>query len=130
MILRVALHRWYITIPSVLLSFVIAGTVFGSMDQRYSGFTGKLRWVKDKFASLPREVNVFYEQARQGYVNRMQQVISNVADTIDAELIRAKQRIATGRAELQAEVKKLPADLQAIGKQAATCRTDRRLPTP
>jgi hypothetical protein len=88
-------------------------------DQRYSGFTGKLRWVKDKFAGLPSEVNVFYEQARQGYVNRMQQVISNVADTIGAELNRAKQRISTGRAELQAEVKKLPADLQAIGKQAA-----------
>jgi hypothetical protein len=88
-------------------------------DKRYSGLIGKGRWIKDKFAGLPDEVNAFYAQARQGYVNRMQQVISNVADTIGAELGRAKKRIADGRAELQAEVKKLPADLQAIGKQAA-----------
>jgi hypothetical protein len=88
-------------------------------DKRYSGFTGKLKWVKDKFAGLPSEVNVFYEQARKGYVDRMQGVISSVADVIGAELTRAKQRIAKGRDDLQAEVKKLPADLQAIGKEAA-----------
>jgi hypothetical protein len=88
-------------------------------DKRYSGITGKLRWVKDQFAGLPDEVNVFYDQARQGYVNQMRNVISSVADVIGGELTRAKQRIATGRDQLQAEVKKLPADLQAIGKQAA-----------
>jgi hypothetical protein len=49
----------------------------------------------------------------------MQGVISSVADVIGAELTRAKQRIAKGRDELQAEVRKLPADLQALGKQAA-----------
>jgi len=87
-------------------------------DERYSGLNF-WKWGKDKLFGLPDEVNAFYDQARQGYVNRMQQVISNVADTIGAELGRAKQRIATGRAELQAEVMKLPADLQAIGKQAA-----------
>ncbi len=88
-------------------------------DERYSGLIGKGRWIKDQFAGLPSEVNVFYEQARKGYVDRMQGVISSVADVIGAELTRAKQRIATGRDELQAEVKKLPADLQAIGKEAA-----------
>jgi hypothetical protein len=88
-------------------------------DERYSGAFGWTKWVKDKFAGLPDEVNVFYEQARKGYVDRMQGVISSVADVIGAELTRAKQRIAAGRAELQAEVKKLPTDLQAIGKQAA-----------
>lgn len=88
-------------------------------DERYSTLIGKGRWIKDQFAGLPSEVNVFYEQARKGYVDRMQGVISSVADVIGAELTRAKQRIATGRDELQAEVKKLPADLQAIGKEAA-----------
>ncbi|MGH3905782.1 MAG: phage tail protein, partial [Pseudonocardiaceae bacterium] len=88
-------------------------------DKRYSGLMGKGRWVKDLFADLPSEVNVFYEQARENYVNRMQGVISDVADVIGAELGRAKQRIAKGRDDLQAEVKKLPADLQAIGKEAA-----------
>ncbi|MEV4758121.1 hypothetical protein AB0J86_23800, partial [Micromonospora sp. NPDC049559] len=84
-------------------------------DKRYSGFTGKLKWVKDKFAGLPEEANQIFVQARKGYVDRMQQVISSVADIIGGELNRAKARIATGRNDLQAEVKKLPADLQAIG---------------
>lgn len=88
-------------------------------DKRYSGLLGKGRWIKDQFAGLPDEVNAFYAQARQGYVTSMQGVISSVADVIGAELTRAKQRIAKGRDDLQAEVKKLPADLQAIGKQAA-----------
>ncbi|MFG1603697.1 hypothetical protein [Actinoplanes sp. NPDC049265] len=88
-------------------------------DKRYSGFTGKLKWVKDKFAGLPDEANQIFVTARQGYVARMQGVISTVADVIGAELNRAKQRIAAGRQQLQAEVQKLPADLQAIGKEAA-----------
>jgi len=87
--------------------------------KRYSGGTGKLRWLKDKFAGLPEEANQIFVQARQGYVNQMQQVISGVADIIGAELGRAKQRIAAGRAQLQAEVHKLPANLQAIGREAA-----------
>ncbi|RGC65803.1 hypothetical protein C5N14_27000 [Micromonospora sp. MW-13] len=88
-------------------------------DKRYSGLLGKGRWIKDKFAGLPEEANQIFVTARKGYVDRMQQVISAVADVIGAELTRAKQRIATGRDQLQAEVKKLPADLQAIGKEAA-----------
>ncbi|HEY0641231.1 MAG TPA: hypothetical protein VGD67_26685 [Pseudonocardiaceae bacterium] len=88
-------------------------------DRRYSGLAGAGRWIRDKFAGLPDEANQIFVQARQGYVTRMQQVISGVADLIGAELTRAKQRIATGRDQLQAEVKKLPADLQAIGKEAA-----------
>ncbi|MFL6117411.1 MAG: hypothetical protein ACJ786_39575 [Catenulispora sp.] len=88
-------------------------------DKRYSGWTGKMRWVKDKFTGLPEEANQIFVTARTGYVARMQQVISTVADLIGAELGRAKQRIAKGRADLQAEVARLPKDLQAIGRQAA-----------
>ncbi|MEV1063921.1 HPC2 multi-domain protein [Streptomyces sp. NPDC050263] len=88
-------------------------------DKRYSGLIGKGRWIKDKFAGLPEEANQIFVVARQSYVAGMQQVISNVADLIGGELTRAKQRIATGRDQLKAEVAKLPADLQAIGKKAA-----------
>ncbi|MFE9006508.1 hypothetical protein ACFYOY_30945 [Streptomyces sp. NPDC007875] len=88
-------------------------------DRRYSGVTGKLRWVRDKFAGLPAEADKIFEEARDNYVRRMRQVISDVADTIGAELNRAKHRIAQGRAELQTAVRKLPADLRAIGQQAA-----------
>ncbi len=46
-------------------------------------------------------------------------MISAVADVIGAELDRAKARIAKGRDQMQAEVRKLPADLQAVGRKAA-----------
>lgn len=88
-------------------------------DKRYSGLMGKGRWVKDKFAGLPEEANDLYQEARKLYVSKMQTVISSVADIIGAELGRAKARIAKGRAELKAEVDKLPADLRAFGEEAA-----------
>ncbi|WP_229706649.1 phage tail protein, partial [Micromonospora sonchi] len=88
-------------------------------DKRYSGIIGKGRWIKDKFAGLPEEANQIFVVARKGYVDRMQQVISGVADTIGAELTRAKQRIATGRTQLQTEVRGLAPELQALGREAA-----------
>ncbi|MFV2118768.1 hypothetical protein ACE14D_10085, partial [Streptomyces sp. Act-28] len=94
-------------------------------DRRYSGATGKLRWVRDLFAGLPAEADRIFEEARGTYVRRMRQVISDVADTIGAELNRAKRRIAQGRAELQDAVRKLPADLRAVGQQAAAEFTDK-----
>lgn len=88
-------------------------------DKRYSGWTGKARWVKDKFAGMPEEANNLYQEARKLYVSQMQKVISSVADIIGTELGRAKARIAKGRAELAAEVDKLPADLKQFGEEAA-----------
>ena len=49
----------------------------------------------------------------------MRTVISHVADTIGTELGRAKARIAQGRTELRAQVDRLPANLRAIGTEAA-----------
>ncbi|MEE4496060.1 hypothetical protein [Streptomyces sp. BE230] len=88
-------------------------------DKRYSGWTGKARWVKDKFAGLPKAANDLYQEARKLYVAQMQTVISSVADIIGTELGKAKARIAKGRSELKAEVDKLPADLREFGDEAA-----------
>ncbi|MFF0749397.1 hypothetical protein [Streptomyces sp. NPDC004267] len=88
-------------------------------SKRYSGFWGKAKWVKDKFAGLPSEANQLYQESRKLYVSKMQAVISSVADLIGAELGRAKTRIAQGRAELKAEVDKLPSDLRQFGEEAA-----------
>ncbi|MFD4370523.1 hypothetical protein ACFWPY_02865, partial [Streptomyces sp. NPDC058527] len=87
-------------------------------DKRYSGFWGKGRWLKDKFAGLPKEANDLYQESRKLYVARMRTVISQVADMIGVELGRAKTRIAQGRTDLKAEVDKLPADLKAFGEEA------------
>lgn len=88
-------------------------------DKRYSGLMGKGRWIKDKFAGLPKAANDLYQESRKLYVSRMQTVISSVADIIGAELGRAKARIAKGRTELKAEVDRLPADLKQFGEEAA-----------
>ncbi|MGH8899284.1 MAG: phage tail protein [Egibacteraceae bacterium] len=88
-------------------------------DQRYSGLTGKLRWVKDKFAGLPAEANQIYQHSKRLYEQKMQAVISDIADLVGSELGKAKDRIARGRAELKAEVAKLPKDLQRFGQEAA-----------
>ncbi|MFB7184532.1 HNH endonuclease [Streptomyces sp. NPDC056230] len=88
-------------------------------DKRYSGMFGPAKWAKDKLMGMPKEANDLFQEARKLYVAKMQTVISSVADIIGAELGRAKARIAKGRAELKAEVDKLPADLRQFGEDAA-----------
>jgi hypothetical protein len=87
-------------------------------DERYSGLLGKGRWIKDKLLGMPDEVNVFYEEGRNGYLKAMDSVIGQVADVVGAELGAARKRIADGRAEVRKYVAGLPADLQKVGKDA------------
>ncbi|MGW4523940.1 phage tail protein [Amycolatopsis sp. NPDC004378] len=94
-------------------------------DKRYSGAWGLIKWGHDKLFGLPEEANRIFVEARDNYVKRMRGVISAVADTIGRELTRAKQRIATGRTELQKAVDSLPKDLKALGKQAAAGFADK-----
>lgn len=94
-------------------------------DRRYSGPAGPFRWTRDLFAGLPAEADKIFEEARDNYVRRMRQVISDVADTIGAQLNRAKKRIAQGRTEMRDAVQKLPADLRSIGREAAAEFTDK-----
>ncbi|HEX6345583.1 phosphotransferase [Umezawaea sp.] len=89
-------------------------------DERYGGWDGWIKWGRDLFAGLPEEANRIYERAKDHYLAEMDRIISDIADLVDRELRRAKDRIATGRGELQAAVDKLPADLKAIGREAAT----------
>ncbi|MFI9455206.1 hypothetical protein [Amycolatopsis sp. NPDC052450] len=87
--------------------------------KRYSGLLGKGRWVKDLFADLPEEANQIYIRAKDNYLTAMNGVINNIADTVERELRKAKDRIADGRKELKDAVEKLPKDLRAIGREAA-----------
>jgi hypothetical protein len=89
-------------------------------DERYGGAFGWARWTRDLFAGLPEEANRIYERARDTYLAAMDRIITEIAGTVEAELKRAKDRIAAGRKELQAALDKLPADLKAIGRDAAT----------
>jgi hypothetical protein len=86
---------------------------------RYGGWLGGLRWAKDKLLGMPSKVDAFYEAGRELYLKRMDGVISRVADIVGGDLTRAKKRIAAGKAEIAAYVKKLPADLRKTGAKAA-----------
>lgn len=85
---------------------------------RYGGWLGGYRWLRDKIAGMPPKVNEFYEAGRELYLSKMNGVISRVADIVGRALTGAKQRIAKGRAEISTYVAGLPADLQRVGAEA------------
>ncbi len=86
---------------------------------RYGGWLGPMRWLRDKIKGMPAKVNEFYEAGRELYLKEMDRVISRVADVVGGELTAAKARIATGRAEIAGYVKSLPKDLQKVGSEAS-----------
>ena len=89
-------------------------------DERYDGwFVGTGRWVKDKLAGLPDEVNKFYTEGRDLYLEAMDIVIDDVIDVIATELTGAKTDIAKGRKEVEKYVTQLPDDLKKVGEDAA-----------
>lgn len=88
-------------------------------SRRYSGLIGAGRWLKDKFAGMPDEVNDFFVTGRQVYIDEMDKVITIVANLVATKLTEAKRRVATGKQEVQDYVKSLPENLQKIGKEAA-----------
>ena len=88
--------------------------------ERYSGFWGGLSWLEDKLFGMPDEVNVFYTDGRQKYLDRMDQVITRVANYVTSKLNEAKQAIKNGKKDIDEYVHKLPKDLADVGKQAAS----------
>ena len=88
--------------------------------ERYSGFWGGLSWLEDKLFGMPDEVNVFYTDGRQKYLERMDQVITRVANYVTAKLNEAKQAIKNAKKDIDDYVHKLPKDLADVGKQAAS----------
>lgn len=88
-------------------------------DDRYSGLRGKYRWVRDKFKGAPPEVNEFIVQAKQLYITKMEAVINEVANIVEADLNSATARIAEGRKQITDYVSKQPKDLKKIAGDAA-----------
>ncbi|MDZ8085219.1 MAG: DUF4157 domain-containing protein [Nostoc sp. DedQUE12b] len=89
-------------------------------DDRYSGFWGPGKWLIDKLFGMPSEVNAFYEEGRQLYINKMDAVIDKVVTVISKGLTQAKAEIAKGKQKIEKYVNQLPEDLKGVGQQAAT----------
>ena len=88
-------------------------------EERYSGLGGKALWAKDELFSMPDEVNKFYEEGLQKYVEKMNVVIDSVATIVETGLNEAKEMISAGRQEVKTYVESLPKALQNVGKEAA-----------
>lgn len=88
-------------------------------DRRYSGLDGPILWVRDRFRSLPDEVNRFYEQGRDQYIADVDNALTGIANHVALELNRAKQRITQGKQDIQKYVSTLPASLRKVGQEAA-----------
>ncbi|WP_434440109.1 hypothetical protein [Lentzea sp. E54] len=97
----------------------VAAKVGAYKQDRYSGWLGGFRWAKDKLLGMPDKVNEFYTAGRELYLKRMDGVISRVADIVGGDLSAAKQRIATGKAEIAAFVKTLSPELRKVGAEAS-----------
>ena len=88
-------------------------------DDRYSGLRGKGRWIRDKFKGAPPEVNAFIDQAKQIYITKMETVINDVANIVEAELNRATARIGEGRKQVTDYITKQPKELKQVASEAA-----------
>ncbi|AFY57584.1 hypothetical protein Riv7116_5188 [Rivularia sp. PCC 7116] len=89
-------------------------------DERYSGELGWIRWGKDKLLGMPSEVNVFYQEGRQFYLQKMDVAIDKIVNIIGSGLIDAKSEITKGRQQIKEYVAQLPENLKKVGQQAAT----------
>jgi hypothetical protein len=94
-------------------------------EERYGGWLGWARWAKDKLLSMPSEVNVFYAQGRELYIEKMYAVIDHIAALISTTLAEAQAAVAAGKQEIQDYIASLPEDLQEIGQEAGAAIADR-----
>lgn len=88
-------------------------------DKRYSGFWGPGKWLKDKFMGMPDEVNKFYEEGKQTYIDEMKKSISTIASIVETGLNEAKELVDKGRQEVNVYVQSLPEDLKQVGAESA-----------
>ena len=69
---------------------------------------------------MPSEVNQFYEEGKQLYINEMKKSISTIATVVETGLTEAKALVDRGRQQVNDYVASLPEDLKQVGAEAAT----------
>ncbi|MBN9692746.1 MAG: hypothetical protein J0M24_21060 [Verrucomicrobia bacterium] len=87
-------------------------------DERYSGIRGKGRWIADLFRPVPPEIKQILQRNRAVFTQRMDSLVVRISGTVDRILGEAKAEIGKGQARIKAYVAGLPADLQAVGREA------------
>jgi hypothetical protein len=89
-------------------------------DERYSGVSGAALWAKDQILSVPSEVNIFFVEGRNLFLERMEGVINEVVRIVGDALTAAKEEIANGKQRVQEYVDtQLPDELKSLGQEVA-----------
>lgn len=87
-------------------------------DERYSGISGKLDWIADKFKDTPPQVKRIIQSNLKSFTASMDALAVRVAGMVDKRLAKAKTDIDGGQAKIKAFVASLPKDLKAVGQEA------------
>ncbi|MEL7038225.1 MAG: DUF4157 domain-containing protein [Cyanobacteria bacterium J06592_8] len=99
----------------------VDGKLADYRNERYgTPVIGGFLAIKDWVVGLPDEINQFFEDGRQLYLDKMDVALSEIANTVSERLTEAKQKITEGRQEIKEYVVSLPEDLQHIGQEAAS----------
>lgn len=92
--------------------------------ERYDVVGGSLLWASDKLFGMPSEVEKFFVEGRQVFIDHMDKELTVISEFVAKQLNAAKDRIAQGRQEVADYVAELPANLQSIGQEAASAIQD------
>lgn len=90
--------------------------------ERYGEWFDVTGWGKrlgDTVTGLPDEVNKFFKEGRQIYIDKMDVVLTGIAEFVANKLNEATERINTGKQNVQDYVTNLPENLREVGQQAA-----------
>lgn len=87
-------------------------------DERYSGVSGKLDWIADKFKDTPPRVKQIIQENLVKFTASMDDLAVRVAGMVDRRLNKAKADIDGGQGKIKAFVASLPKDLKAVGQEA------------
>ncbi|MEQ8465610.1 eCIS core domain-containing protein [Coleofasciculus sp. E1-EBD-02] len=91
-------------------------------DERYGEWYDVTGWderVSDSWHGLPPEVNQFFVDGRQKYLDSMDGTLTDIANLVAQKLNEAKQKIAEGKQKIQEHVAGLPENLRKVGQEAA-----------
>ena len=68
--------------------------------------------IKDAWNGLPKEVEVFFAEGRELFLEKLEDTINIIANLVTNRLNRAKAAITTGRQKVTTFIKNLPADVK------------------
>ncbi|MEQ8540644.1 MAG: DUF4157 domain-containing protein [Coleofasciculus sp. D1-CHI-01] len=91
-------------------------------DERYGEWYDVTGWderVSDSWHGLPPEVNQFFVDGRQMYLDSMDGTLTDIANFVAQKLNEAKEKIAEGKQKIQEFVADLPENLRKVGQEAA-----------